>query len=194
MQELYEKGNKDAKPNFISFSCVLNAYSKQRDDIVAAERALSLLQRMKELYQKGNDDAQPDSMCYTTVISALARSGDPTAPQKAEELLQEMQASELPNVRPNCFTFTSVISAFARSDDPCAYERADHYLNVMKKFAADGHTDCAPNEFTYSAVIKAWRKSSHQDSGRRVRELQRERDKLSKSTQKRRNNKIDSAS
>ena len=76
MQELYEAGNVDVKPNTICFSTVISAWARSRDP-GAAKRAEAILERMQELYEAGNVDVKPNTICFNSVISAWANSGDP---------------------------------------------------------------------------------------------------------------------
>ena len=68
MQELYEAGNVDIKPDTISFSTVISAWAKSGDP-AAAKRAEAILERMQELYEAGNVDVKPNTICL--VLSFL---------------------------------------------------------------------------------------------------------------------------
>jgi hypothetical protein len=73
MQQLYEEGHKDVRPDTFSFASVLNAYanSNERD---AATKAEDILRHMMTLHEEGNPSVRPNTICFATVIKAFSRS------------------------------------------------------------------------------------------------------------------------
>jgi chorismate mutase len=74
MQELFESGNLDVKPDTICFSSVINAWARSRHR-AAPQRAEAILNRMQELFESGNHDVKPNTICFNSVINAWAKSG-----------------------------------------------------------------------------------------------------------------------
>ena len=62
MNQLYTLGgNNNVKPNVVSYSAVINAYSRAASqDMACATKAMDLLQQMEELYEGGNKDVKPN--------------------------------------------------------------------------------------------------------------------------------------
>ena len=89
MLKLYEAGHVDVKPDTISFSSAIAAWTKSGNALAAA-RTEAILRRMIEFSRQGHNDVKPDTITYASVIDAWAKSGDPLAGKKAESLLLEM--------------------------------------------------------------------------------------------------------
>jgi len=107
-----------------------------------------------------------NSMMYNMAINAWAKSGDRTAPQRAEDLLQSMYERSIsgrqPDVTPNTISFNSVIYAWASVRDRAGAQRAEAILERMEQLHAKENEnqgnggDVRPNRRSYSAVINAW--------------------------------------
>lgn len=71
MVELCQLGDKDVRPNLISFNAVLNTLSKART-VEAAQRAEELLEQMESLHKRSElyRSAKPNVISYTAVVSS----------------------------------------------------------------------------------------------------------------------------
>eukprot|EP00957_Ditylum_brightwellii_P047225 3586710-Ditylum_brightwellii.AAC.1 len=76
-----------ARPTLLSYNTVLNAWTKSFYP-EAADHALSLLKQLED--DKGG--VRPDIFTCTSVIDALAKSGTKTSVEKAEEILEKIEA------------------------------------------------------------------------------------------------------
>lgn len=67
MEELYEQGYQNLKPNVLSFTNAIHciALSRQND---AVERALAILDRMEELHAQNYGDIRPNLFTYNCVM------------------------------------------------------------------------------------------------------------------------------
>lgn len=70
MVKLCRSGDKDVRPNLISFNAVLNTLSKART-IQAAYRAEELLEQMEDLHKRSAlyKSVRPNVISYTAVVS-----------------------------------------------------------------------------------------------------------------------------
>jgi hypothetical protein len=155
------------KPNFRSYSTVMDAWARQTGP-EGAERAQELLEKLKELYRQTGDVAlQPNVISYNTVINGWAKAG---ANEKGailcEELLKDM------GTLADVISYNAVIHAWAKSGVPDAGERAERLLRSMKTIK--------PNGRTYNSAMHAWSRSYEQkDSAKRAHDLLKEMQMLS---------------
>ena len=109
-------GNEAAKPTVISFSTVLDAWSKCKSKH-SPQRAEKMLLKMWKLYESGKLDDPPSNFCYNCTITTWANSKDLNASQKAVALLREMQErweNGEEGLRPTVVSYNAVIHAFAK--------------------------------------------------------------------------------
>jgi pentatricopeptide repeat protein len=162
-------GNESARPNVISFSVVLNAWSKCRSND-APERAEAILSRMRELYQKDGDkwDTKPNAVSYTSVMDCWAKSRLPAAPERAEAWLRATQERFLQgeeDCRLNSRSYTAVLDAFARRGQS---ESAEAILEEMCKDFANGNRNAKPDVVSYTTVLSAWSRSQSHNAPERA--------------------------
>ena len=67
MDRLDKNGNKDAKPDTITFNAVLDAWARSGDKI-APHRAEQILEHMDTLFKAGNKGVKPDTYTYNTIV------------------------------------------------------------------------------------------------------------------------------
>lgn len=76
MHETSSAGNRDVRPNVVTYGAVIDAYAKSGERGAAA-RADSLLAKMIHLYQMdpiANAELRPNTYVFNTVINAHAKS------------------------------------------------------------------------------------------------------------------------
>jgi hypothetical protein len=64
-------GNRDVKPNTLSYSSAITAWANSRDSN-AGMHAEALLKQMGEQYKMGNEDFKPNSVTFNSIIAAWA--------------------------------------------------------------------------------------------------------------------------
>lgn len=89
MQQLYESGNHDMKPNTVSFSSVISAWSQSHEP-AAPQRAETLLLRMQKVHEAGNHGIKPGTITFNSAIS-WAQSSDRDAGSRANRYLEYMK-------------------------------------------------------------------------------------------------------
>jgi hypothetical protein len=110
MCEMYRSGNKDARPNFVSFVTLIDAIIKSGER-GAAQRAEDVLHEMCRQYEDGNANVKPNARLITSVMDCWARSGARNAGEKAEALLDWMISAysdeDDASYKPNEITFNA---------------------------------------------------------------------------------------
>jgi pentatricopeptide repeat protein len=172
MERLHKSGDGNVKPDVVSYSAVVNAYSKAApEDISCATRAMEILQRMEELYEGGDKDVKPNLRTYTSVINAFARIG---APEVADDLLSKMKKSHESgdiSLKPDTVCYSSVLDAYAKKGgEECAL-RAEELLNEMIGLYNSGDNDVKPNTQTYRSVISALGRSKQARAAERAEQI-----------------------
>jgi pentatricopeptide repeat protein len=155
MEDLHESGELEECPNVISYSAVVDGFSRSREE-GASNRAEVFLRRMIERH----GIASPNAVTYNSVINAHAQAGDILA---AERLLSEMHETYLTGqnaaVRPTLKTYSTVLSGLAKSRRPDSGERAEKILDLVKQMANSGDLEEAPDVVMYNIVLDCWAKS-----------------------------------
>lgn len=153
MQREYTEGNSNVKPNLISFTSVMNAWSRiSSKDIEAAERAQGIFRLLCDLGY-GDESFKPNSFAYHTVMNAWANSSLPDSPEMASRLLNQMldryEAGDV-DTKPSVISFSIAIKAWANSDKKKNSSRALQLLHQMNGF--DGVT---ADIGVYNSVLRA---------------------------------------
>lgn len=167
------QGVEHIAPDTISYSAVLNAYSKWKDE-QAPVLAMELLEKMQAEYNGGNHRVKPNTIAYTSAISTLAHSKSSSAPIQAEALLKEMQDSYLKgnkDMQPNSYSLGATLQVWTSSDEAQAPERAASLLKWAEKESEAGNRDLKPNRICYNHLLAIWAKSGREEALTRVREV-----------------------
>lgn len=146
MQENFDSGKSQIKPNGRTYSLVASAYvkSKSKDAVMHAERLLSLAE------ERG---AANDSYLYNSVLDAMASSGQRNVAQRAEKLLYEMEKKGTVNT----VSYNTVIKAWRFSYHKVAAQKAKALLDRMERLSAEDFSlDVSPDVFTYTSVIHCY--------------------------------------
>ena len=75
MEQRYDEGERDIKPDTITYSAVINSLAKS-NELDGPERAEAVLRNMLNRFIRGEGDVKPDTISFTSVIDAWANSGD----------------------------------------------------------------------------------------------------------------------
>ena len=172
--------NSFVRPTTISYSSVLQAWSRSLDYQKKGPRAEKILRDQWQRYQQGNDKCRPDARTYNQLIAAWAHSKQSKAFESADALVQEMwdhYREDKDNekvyrediIKPNKVTMTLLLTALAHAsrNDPRAAHRADDILNNMWNMAKT-QPDMKPNAIIYTTLLQVWTASRDPDATRRV--------------------------
>jgi hypothetical protein len=171
MQQQFDAGNKNVKPNTVTCSSEISAWAKSYHPDAGSRRE-RILRQMQELWAAGNVNVKPTTITFNAAINAWGNVRDPQRVARAQALLKEMQQlhrSGGREVRPDVVTYDSLIHVLIKSDDPSAAgEHADKYLQEMK------NENIEPNSFVYTSMIKAWSKRTDTKANERIKALESE--------------------
>eukprot|EP00559_Dactyliosolen_fragilissimus_P009061 CAMPEP_0184868762 /NCGR_PEP_ID=MMETSP0580-20130426/31695_1 /TAXON_ID=1118495 /ORGANISM="Dactyliosolen fragilissimus" /LENGTH=661 /DNA_ID=CAMNT_0027369863 /DNA_START=315 /DNA_END=2301 /DNA_ORIENTATION=+ len=157
----------------ISYNAVIHAWARCGIE-EAAENAETILRRMEaqvtnamehnsKLSQQKHDRnfIRPNMRTYSSVIDAWSRSNHPSAAQRAQSILDEMETlyatTKDPSIQPNTISYSTVINAHARSRDMA--NKATSALKVLKKmqylYKTGKNKEAKPTIITYNSVLNA---------------------------------------
>jgi len=182
MIESYHAGNRDVRPDVVSFTTVIDTLAKsgQRG---SGQRGLELLEEMEAMAMAaassgdgdgdGDDDLslRPNVFSYSACINAFAKSPDEDAPERAEELLTAMKDRYEKGdwrLRPTVVMYNSIINAYGRSGSA---ERATAILDRMEKSVEEGGEEVEPDALSWSLVVSAWAYSTDPGALERSEEM-----------------------
>jgi pentatricopeptide repeat protein len=171
LREMQQMGS-SVQPDVYTYTTVLKAWSRCGGS-VAADRALELLREMQETKY-----AQPNRVTYTVVIQTLCQNQQPG---KAGRILQSMMLEQPESIRPDCVAFTALMDGWAfyakaraavKDEVSCrkAVLEVMQLLDQMKTLSKQW-PDTAPNERTYTSVLKTLAASQLFDAGILARQV-----------------------
>jgi pentatricopeptide repeat protein len=154
-------GDGDLKPDTQTFGILITAWgrSKRKDGAVKAQ---DVFDDMIRRYREGDVDLKPDVVKYTSLIDAWAKAG---VPERAQQILVEMDTSTTLKVKPSVVTYNAVMNAWASCGLVDAPERAQALLNELIQKWKAGDESMKPGLHSFSTVIKAWTQSKRKDKG-----------------------------
>ena len=125
-------------------------YLQSGEGIIAAEKALSLLDKMVE------SKIKPNIQTWNTIIDCWAKSHSRYSGKEAENIVRCMnkiyeQTGDVAD-KPTIFIYNSVLDAWSKSCDPKKAERALSILNELEKRSSQG-SSIRPNVVSYATVI-----------------------------------------
>jgi pentatricopeptide repeat protein len=141
-----DQGDPRLKPNVHTFSVVVSAWSRSpRAD--GAQRAQEWLHRMAIDF-----GVTPNVVSYTTVLNAWSQRAKQAhqAPDRARELLMQMESSLNPSLKPNSMSYAAVLRAYAQQG------RANEAEALLEDILAK---NLEPDAYIFSAVLQAWTKT-----------------------------------
>ncbi len=152
LQSMLQSAN-GVKPDQVSFSTVLLAYTIQNEPKAMADAEI-LLNQMIELYESGIDKVKPNVVSFSTVMNGFAKLGQP---EKAERLLQKLEwlfnKTLDPDWEPDTAAYNTVMVAWSNVGQP---DRANAILqDILAKSIVE------PNERSFHAVLAGWAKIGH---------------------------------
>ena len=107
------KNNPSVRPDFVTYSTVMNAWAKGG----MPERAARVLRAMYDDYKSGNNPtAKPDLQSFNTVLKAYTQSNYDNVPRQAEDFFRNMQALASKgefDIHPDNFSYASGECFFA---------------------------------------------------------------------------------
>lgn len=105
------------------------------------------------------------------LLKAWAFSRSPNAVERSEQIIEQMNAS---NVKPDIRSYTTLISCYGRSKEFGAPQKADKVLRYMDTLYNQGALKEGPSIHTFLSLRKAWEVSSEPDKDDAIASLDKE--------------------
>ena len=187
METRYYNGNyyhtyPQARPDRISYNCLINAYTKC-DEEDYSDKVEAVLEKMNALSENAAASSSPDDREYgllvhpdTTTYNSItnfyaSRKNDSQAAQRCEDLLmiQSELSNESNNIQMDTTSFNIVLKAWSNSGQGIdGAQRAESLLQMMKKLHNNGHENVKPDTYSYSTVFGAYSKVNPEDASTAV--------------------------
>lgn len=154
-------------------SLLAKVLSEDSDNLSkSVDVASDILMRLERFYLNhgnqtcGDDNVlELDSIAYNAVANTWVKSKRADAGEKVLRLVNHMEDLERKSrsydgaivaIRPSSVTFNIAIKAWTTCGEERAVVEAEKLLERMSKRYIDGHRDCKPDTFTYSALIDVY--------------------------------------
>ena len=121
------KQHENVQPTTLSFSTVINAYSKvaPEDSAIAVDRALALLDELEGLYIP---DSENINSCYNAAANVIAKSNLQNPSEMIMELMARMKNMD---AEPDTIMYTSCLEACVKTGDDDSIKRGTEVLEHM---------------------------------------------------------------
>eukprot|EP00536_Pseudo-nitzschia_multiseries_P007723 jgi/Psemu1/287323/fgenesh1_pg.184_\ len=159
-----------ASPTSITLTNVLRAWVKTRSHH-ASDRAIALLAKMEQYYRDGILAVKPNGVNYSVVLDCLAYSRKSSTAERAETMLQRMEASDDPKMHPSVVSYNSVIKAWSYTRDPRSATKITALLRHLID-RSEANPEMRPNENTFGVILKFLADSDLPDKEQRARAIQ----------------------
>lgn len=145
-------------PDIISYTTVIECFSKSKNDPAVAEQSLDLFYEAYRIYQEKEDPSMmPNLRTYTMVILSLSK--NPTLDNiiKAKDLLEQLNGlykkSKDPKLRPNAYPYNYLLNSAANcvgdsGEKLKAFQIAAQTYNDLR------NSGLSPDSFTYAFWFK----------------------------------------
>ena len=159
---MHTDGFGEMRPNSVIFNILINTHARSKAP-GAADKVLSILDKMKKYRQEGHSEASPNTITYNSVLTTLASSRSDEF-EKAKEILKEMEEAKETadsSIFPNNITYSTFLRILAQSRVPKKTLIAESIISAMEKY--QDNPKLRPNNFTYDAVLKVCGRPSSND-------------------------------
>eukprot|EP00977_Amphora_coffeiformis_P001907 scaffold362_cov176-Amphora_coffeaeformis.AAC.33 len=154
MIDAYNNGEVHMKPDAVTFSTVMDAYSRSPgvSGPDACRRCEELFRLMDSLGVRKN------VYTFSALQNVYARSGLPDALERTTEVLEHMQrlyqAGDI-FAKPNCRNYNAVLNAASRTNTEESARFAQDLLKNMESPSKEGGFDVEPDRVSYTLAILA---------------------------------------
>lgn len=142
------------------FVDVLVAWTKHKDQGLAAEQSQRVLDRLVQLGNGGFRDLLPDAKSFDRVILAWSRTRRPDAPERIESLLEQMERMyTLGNygMRASIDGYTNLMLAWLRSGREESSDSVQRiYETLRDRCGNGGERHLCPDKFVFGILIDSW--------------------------------------
>lgn len=150
MHGLYTVGKLTERPNVISYSVVVEAYSKSKEED-APHIAEGIVNQMQET------GPRPNLITFRNLLMCFANRGMITDTVDLLKKMHELKHNtSLLREGPDTKMYNSVINAISKSGDPDSAMRVDAVFSLMQEMNRSGHDHVAPDMYTYSGLLRCY--------------------------------------
>jgi len=152
--------NKKLMPRRSYFVDTLVAWTKVKDQTVAAKNSSKVLDRMINLGQDASHiDLLPDAKSFETVILAWSRSRHYSAPERIQSLLCEMERQfslGIQNMKTTRHAYTNLIISWQRSGRKENSDAIQQIFDTLQDRCINGERHLRPDRYMYGILIDSW--------------------------------------
>ncbi len=159
LMQKYEAGDSSMKPDLLAFAALIRAWGRSKH-MDRAAKAQAVFDNLLSFYTSGHEDLKPSFVAYNALISAWAHAG---VPERAEQILREMESEVSLGIKPNVATYTIVMSGWSRSFDPKSADRMQGLYDEMNYKYLAGDNTVKPDAYTFGSILAAWRRTGRKD-------------------------------
>lgn len=143
MKKRYEEGNKNLRPDCISYSIVMNTFAQE----AMYKEAEDLLWEMTDDFLSGNDSAKPRTRNFNTIVAMYANGAD--APERAEAVVHRFRelasTGALNGSQPDEYTYSLLLKSWVASSRPDGIYNASACLAWMRSLFNKGDNAACPD-------------------------------------------------
>ncbi len=160
-QALFDELQKDSvtKPDLHVFATLITAWGRSKHDDRAA-KAQAVFDNLLSLYTSGHQDLKPNVVVYNALIAARVKAG---VPEKAEQILREMESEASLGIKPDLITYTTIMEGWSRSEDPKAADRMQGLYDEMRNKYLAGDDTVKPDGRIFKTILSTWRRTGRKD-------------------------------
>ncbi|MGK3734893.1 MAG: pentatricopeptide repeat protein [Bacillariaceae sp.] len=170
MVDMYSEGKSTILPDLISYSMLLDAWSKS-DEVGRGERAETILDSIEERQISFDTSAYENpestiSATYVAAMRAVIRSGEDNIVERVEKIRQ--RAAER-GVVPDSYVYATLLDAYATTHPSDASVRVEEILKLMEDNIDT--VDSVGQTVVYNTALKLLRESPGQDAITKAEEV-----------------------
>jgi hypothetical protein len=160
-------------PTEKTFTSLIHAISKSKEvSKTSLDEIDKIVTRMHTLYNETKSpELLPSTATYSTIFYLLSKVRDTRAPERAAQMIDEMNSQREDHVRPDATTYAYLINIFTKTRVREAAKRATKYLREVEEGFAAGDDTLRPTKLLYSAVLQAYAKSASREGAKLAEEL-----------------------
>ena len=170
LESLYESSDYDDRfiPTAKTFASLLHAIARSKDcSQTDLDDVDNVLERMYTLHNKTqHPELLPNTVVYSQVFLILSNSKDPSAPVRAQKLMDQMKQEQRegnPRIQPDAATYAYLINTFTKSRVSNSSDIATKLLKEVEDGFEAGDDNLKPTKLLYSAVLQAYAKSASKE-------------------------------
>ncbi len=162
VERAISKGNPSLMPRRGYFIDTLVAWTKTKDQIVAAEMSQKVLDRMVDLSHRDDSyrNLRPDAKAYDKVILAWSRSRHPSAPERIQNLLSEMERQNDAGdhkMKPILARYTNLMLAWQRSGRKESADEIQQVFDTLQiQYKTNENKHLRPDRYIFGILIDSW--------------------------------------